>query len=567
MSKSISKEKVVKVALKEPAGKFDFVTKFKNLSQEDKIGLGILLLLVFITYSIRSKFYGIPFERDEGAYSYYGKLLLEGGIPYKDFYEQKFPGMFYFFAFIVKFFGDTVEGMHKGFMYVNILTMIFIYFTSRNLFSAFAGAVSAATFVFVSMTPTLSGYTVQGEHAVIFFGSLGFLFYSIARLNSDWKYYLLMGLSLGAAFMVKTSGIFYVAAGGITVITDFFFTKGKKDFKQLFKTAFIYGAGAATVVAVMFLLIYMKGALNEMLFWTFEIPKNYVGKIKWEQGKQYLDYSYQSITNDYHLFWRHSFLALIVCLFAKAVDLKTKAFAFILIAFSCATIFPGFYFYGHYWIQILPGLSILAGLTYFSSMSILKDRLNLKSVNLKYAYLGLFAVLIFFHTDKLKNYYFHPNYEQIVRAVYGTNPFPEAMEIGNYINRVAKPEDQIVVMGSEPQIYFYTKKKCPSRHAYFAAIVDNVPQHKVWQREFVADVEKAKPKYFIFFNHQISLFVQPGSDQYVFQWANKYIQENYKLAGLVDMIDGQRSTYIFDESAQRYQPKSQSYIMIFERKS
>lgn len=104
MSKSISKEKEVKVAVKEPAGKFDFVTKFKNLSQEDKIGLGILLILVFITYSIRSKFYGIPFERDEGAYSYYGKLLLEGGIPYKDFYEQKFPGMFYFFAFIVKFF-------------------------------------------------------------------------------------------------------------------------------------------------------------------------------------------------------------------------------------------------------------------------------------------------------------------------------------------------------------------------------------------------------------------------------------------------------------------------------
>jgi hypothetical protein len=566
MSKSVSKIKEQKIAAQQPAGKFDFVTKFKNLSQEDKIGLALLLLLVFITYTIRSKFSGIPFERDEGAYSYYGKLLLEGKIPYKDFYEQKFPGMFYFFAMIVSLFGDTVQGMHKGFMYVNILTMIFIYFTSRNLFSAFAGVISAATFVFVSMTPNLSGYTVQGEHGVIFFSSLGFLFYSIARLNSDWKYYLLMGLSLGAAFMVKTSGIFFVAAGGITVLTDFFFTKGKKDYKQLLKTAFIYGGGAAAVVTVMFLLIYMKGSFNEMLFWTFEIPKKYVSKMPFSEGKKYLDYTYQAITNDYQLFWRHSFLALIACLFAKAVELKTKIFAVVLIIFSCATIVPGFYFYGHYWIQILPGLSILAGLTYFSVVSILKERFNLKSPNLRYAYLGLFGILVFFHSDKLKNYYFHPNYEQIVRAVYGNNPFPEAMEIGNYINRVAKPEDQIVVMGSEPQIYFYTRKHCPSRHAYFAALVDNVPEHKVWQREFVADVEKTKPKYFIFFNHQISLFVQPNTDQYIFQWANKYIQENYKLTGLVDMIDGQRSTYIFDESAQRYQPKSQSYIMIFERK-
>lgn len=565
MSKSVSKEKTIKV--NPPKGKFDLIGQFKNLSSEDKIGLALLLLLAFITITIRSKFSGISFERDEGAYSYYGKLLLEGKIPYKDFYEQKFPGMFYFYAFIVNFFGDTVEGMHKGFMWVNVLTMIFIYFTSRNMFSAFAGVVSAATFVFVSMTPTLSGYTVQGEHAVIFFGSMGFLFYSIARNNKDWKFYLLMGLALGAAFMVKTSGIFYVAAGGIIIICDFFLVKGKKDFKGFFKTAFIYGGGVAFVVAVTFLVIYMKGAFNDMLFWTFEIPKNYVGKIKWEQGKQYLDYSYQAITNDYKLFWRHAFLALIVCLFVKAIDLRTKAFAYVLIAFSCATIFPGFYFYGHYWIQILPGLSILSGLTYFSIVTFIQNGTKLKSANLKYAYLGVFAVLIFLHTDKLKNYYFHPNYEQIERAVYGNNPFPEAMEIGNYINRVAKPEDQIVVMGSEPQIYFYTKKKCPSRHAYFAAIVDNVPQHKVWQREFVADVEKAKPKYFIFFNHQISLFVQPNTDQYVFQWANKYIQENYKLTGLVDMIDGQRSTYIFDESAQRYQPKSQSYIMIFERKS
>ena len=163
-------------------------------------------------------------------------------------------------------------------------------------------------------------------------------------------------------------------------------------------------------------------------------------------------------------------------------------------------------------------------------------------------------------------YYFHPNYEFILRHVYGNNPFPEAKKIGDFINANSKPEDNIVLIGSEPQIYFYTKKKCPSRHAYFAAIVDNIPEHKVWQREFVADVEKVKPKYFIFFNHQISLFVQPNTDNYVFTWANKYIQDNYKLCGLVDMIDGQRSTYILDESAQRYQPKSQSYIMIFERK-
>src|SRR5687768_6550087 len=68
-----------------------------RFSKEDRICFIGLLLLVFIVVVIRSKFLSIPYERDEGAYSYYGKLLLEGKIPYKDFYEQKLPGIFYFF--------------------------------------------------------------------------------------------------------------------------------------------------------------------------------------------------------------------------------------------------------------------------------------------------------------------------------------------------------------------------------------------------------------------------------------------------------------------------------------
>ncbi|MBK8722828.1 MAG: hypothetical protein IPL95_11335 [Saprospiraceae bacterium] len=45
-----------------------------------------LLILMFV---IRLNFLEIPYERDEGAYSYYGQLLNEGKTPYIDFYEQK----------------------------------------------------------------------------------------------------------------------------------------------------------------------------------------------------------------------------------------------------------------------------------------------------------------------------------------------------------------------------------------------------------------------------------------------------------------------------------------------
>lgn len=537
-------------------------TNSKYLS-EDKISLYLLIFLILIIYIIRSKFLSIPFERDEGAYGYYGKLLLEGKIPYKDFYEQKFPGIFYFFGLMVGLFGDTVRGMHTGFLYLNIATILLIYFASKKLFSPIAAIISATTFAIVSLTPNLSGFTIQSEHGVAFFSSLGFLFYAYADSGKKWFMYLLMGIAFGCAFMVKTSGMFLVLWGGLILIINFFFDKQKK-YAQLFKTIGLYSAGVFSVIGILFLIIYLKGAFNDMIFWTYEIPKNYVSKIPFEEGKKYFEFTKNAILQNYKLFWYHALLSIILCLI-KSIPFKTKLFAITLSFFSFMMIVPGFYFYGHYWIQLIPGLAILSGLTFQCIMALLNS-FNIKFKFIKYAYVAIFGILSFNHITGQKSYYFNPNYERILRTVYGNNPFPESMEIANWITANSKPEDQIVLLGSEPQIYFYTKKKCPSRHAYFAAIVDNVPQHKEWQREFVADVEKAAPKFLIFFNHPISLFVQPNTDQYVFEWANKYVNENYQLVGLVDMIEGQRANYIWREQLMNYKPSAQNIIYVYERK-
>jgi hypothetical protein len=215
----------------------------------------------------------------------------------------------------------------------------------------------------------------------------------------------------------------------------------------------------------------------------------------------------------------------------------------------------------------VPGLALLSGMTCWGILKIVKETFNFKASALPYAYLAVFILLCITHLSKLRSYYFHPNYELIMRQVYGNNPFPEAMEIGNYINRNAKPEDNIAIIGSEPEIYFYTKKKCPSRHAYFAALVNDAPEHKAWQREFVKDVEAASPRYFVFFRHGISLFVQPNTDNYIFEWVNKYATEKFHLVGVIDMVDGQKSTYVWNSDVNTYQPKGQNSIFIFERNS
>ena len=531
---------------------------------EDKIALFLLIVLLLIIAFIRSKFLSIPFERDEGAYSYYGTLLLEGKIPYQDFYEVKFPGIFYFYAFIVSVFGDTVKAMHIGFMLINLASIIFIFYASKILFSPIAGLISAITFAFLSLNPSLSGFTVQSEHGVAFFTSIGVFFYALAIKHNKWYWYAFMGLSLGCAFMVKTSGVMFCLWGTLIILSDFIFTS-PKNLKNFLTNAFAYCVGGISIVTLLFLIIIRKGAFDEMYYWAYEHSKQYISNVSLDEGLKYLGYTRNAILENYKLFWFHSVLAIIVC-WVKPVDIKLKMFGITLLLFSFLSVVPGFYFYGHYFIQVIPGFSVVSGLTFFSIISISKKHFKEKANLLPYIYLAVFSLLTYSHVNALKTYYLKPNYDMILRAVYGNNPFPEDMEIAKFINANSKPEDNIVLIGSEPQIYFYTKKKCPSRHAYFTALVNNVPKHKIWQGEFINDVEKAKPRYFVFFNHPISLLVQQGADTYVFDWANKYITKNYQLVGLVDMVDGPRSIYKWYQETLTYKPTSQYVIYIFERK-
>lgn len=559
----VAEKKAIVVPAKKDTKEFKIGSKSFVVKNEDLICTALLLVLVFIIHTIRTNFAGIPFERDEGIYSYFGKLVLEGKVPYKDFYEVKFPGLFYFYAMIVGLFGDTVQGMHTGFMWVNILSTIFIYFSARNLFSPIAGIISATTFAFVSLTPNLSGFTVQAEHGVSFFICMGLMFYSLTKLYNNSIYYLLMGLAMGCAFMVKTSGVFLALWGGFIIITDFMFTK-QRVWKEFWKHMLAYSVGGFSIIILMFLIIAAKGSFNEMIYWTIEHAKQYASSMPYEEGVKYFKYTRDAIIQNHKFFWYHSLLAVGVCLL-RPINIKYKILGVTLLGFSFFTIVPGYFFYGHYWIQTVPGLALIAGLTVYSVMAIIQNTLNFKQPIIKYVYLTIFGFLTFSHVSTLKSYYFHPNYERILRAVYGNNPFPESMEIGNYINSHSKPEDNIVLIGSEPQIYFYTKKKSPSRHAYFTSIVNNVKDHKEWQREFARDTEKAKPKFVIFFNHPLSLLVQANVDKYVFDWANKFITENYRIVGLVDMIEGQQSVYVYNEQLNTYKPVSQNLIYIYER--
>ena len=65
-----------------------------------------------------------------------------------------------------------------------------------------------------------------------------------------------------------------------------------------------------------------------------------------------------------------------------------------------------------------------------------------------------------------KEFFFTLPVIKATRLIYGLNPFAESLEIAKYIREHSQKNDKVAVLGSEPQIYFYSDRKSATRHLY-----------------------------------------------------------------------------------------------------
>lgn len=526
--------------------------------------LGMLLLLIVV---IRYQFLNTPFERDEGDYFYLAQRLLDGKIPYHDFYEQKLPGIFYAYALMITLFGATVKGAHIGFLVINLLTICLIFFIGKKLFNSYAGFMSAASFAFLSLVPHISGFTTQSEHLVIFYATMGFLLLIDGLQHANRKYqFILSGLLIGFSVLIKQSAVFLALLGGCSIVIFYLFQK-PVPWRKLLANSLLFVAGGTAIGCIFLFIIYRYGTMAEMWYWTFDFAKNYSTEFPFNEGIKLLRSTLSRATEHYLIFWLSALAGLLLILFTR------KSFSFKIIIWlsavlSIMTILPGLRFYGHYWIQLTPILAVLAGSAFYSSEELLGKFFKIKTPAL--ALLTLFLFMMIVHISVQSGYYFNPQKTKLLREVYGMNPFPESKVIADYIKSRTQEGDQIAVLGSEPQIYFYTNRRCVSRHHYLTFLMGDslkFPNNRIYQQEFISDVETKKPKFIVFVRHSISWLMNPRSDQTIQKWFTNFVNREYKIVGIADMISPQQTEYVWDAEAATYSPKSEYFLAIFEVKT
>lgn len=520
------------------------------------VGMAFFLLLALF---LRYRFLEVPLERDEGEYAYMGQLLLHGSLPYSEAYNMKFPGIYFAYALILALFGQTHTGIHSALLLVNIATSLILFIVGRRWIDGVSGWVAGSSFLVLALSPSLQGYWANTEHFIIFFVSLGFFLILLAEEKGKSGYLFFGGLSLGFSFLIKQHAIFFLIFGFLYVCFVYF-TKGHGHYQIWLAKAGLFSFGLAIPFFLIVILFSTQGLFEQFFFWTFRYAAKYASQLTIYEGIPYFKKNFSPIVITNFPIFVFILFGLVGTAGMKSKPIRSLwVYGFFIASFFA--ICPGWFFRPHYFILLLPSLALLSGI---GASSILKKLPPQKGAVATVLILFFISLLYPVYNQRKPLFSFTP--EELCRRVYGLNPFPESLQIADFIKKNTSKEDTIAVVASEPQIYFYSQRKAATGYIYTYPLMESHGFALKMQEEMIRQIESAAPEYILYTNIPTSWLMGKESKMLIFDWLNGYLDGRYALDGVVDIISSTATVYKWGEEARRYSPVSDINFFIYRKK-
>jgi hypothetical protein len=363
------------------------------------------------------------------------------------------------------------------------------------------------------------------------------------------------GLLFGIGALMKQPGVLFIPFGAIYIVWNDL--NGRLFLNRMFLRILIFLAGAAVPLGVTSLILWRAGVLDTFWFWTVNYARQYGSLVPLSQAPQIFSRSANEVVLTAWPIWTLAGIGALM-----VWDHRIRASIFFLIGFlffSALAVCPGFFFRTHYFILVLPAVSLLAGAAISKLTEILEGRLIL--LRLVPLLLFAFAVSVPIMFDKKIFFEVSPN--QACGLIYPDNPFLESVRIGTYVREHTEPGDTIVVLGSEPEIYFYSHRHSATGYIYTYGLMEPQKYAHHMQEEMIREIEDARPKYLISVAMGYSWLRRPDSEPAIFTWANEYMAQNYTAAGFVN-IKPTETDYFFGDVPQTVETLK-GYILIYRR--
>jgi hypothetical protein len=520
----------------------------------------LVFLIILLFAGIRFRLRDFPLERDEGEYAYMGQLLLQGIPPYQLAYNMKLPGTYASYAAILAVFGQTPAGIHIGLLLINAATTFLVFWLAKRLFGDLAGVVACACYAFLSASPSVMGFSAHATHFVVLPAVAGILLMLRAlETRRTWMFFA-SGFLTGLACIMKQPGVFFILFAGAY---QFYAVRRENpvDKKGLAAKTAAYSLGAVTPFALTCLLLLWAGVFDRFWFWTFTYAREYGTQNSLSMGLAYLGFSIPGVIGASFPLWLIAAVGLTSFLWHSEARSRTWFVGGFLL-FSFLAVCPGLFFRAHYYVLMLPAVAIAAGL----AVKAATDLFDAKDSSLAMVPVLVFLLALGYSMMQDGRYFFVLSPAEASRATYGDGLFQRTLEIGRYLDGHAAPDAKIAVLGSEPQIYFYSRRHSATGYIYMYGLMEVHPYALTMQREMMGEIETARPEFLVFVPHPSSWTRKVESETAILTWADKYVRDHYVLEGIADVVDT-GAPILWGDEARTNRPRTETIVKVFKRKN
>jgi hypothetical protein len=520
------------------------------------------VLIIIGAGVIRCQLLPIPLERDEGEYAYVAQQMLKGVPPYESAYSMKLPGIYAVYALILAVFGQTHIAIHLGLLLVNAGTILAVFWLTKRMFGMLAGVAAAAVYAVISLGAPVQGFIANAEHFVVLPAIVGLALIDKAAERRNWLVVFFAAILLGLSFIIKQHGIFFVLFGGLYQLYCELRHR-PVSWMGLVVRQFIFTLGAVLPFVVTCVILKRAGVFDNFWFWTFTYARRYVTTIPLSMARGLFRAQSEVLFIETILIWLFAVLGVVVVL-VRGRGRGCVVFTIGFMVFSILSVCPGFYFRRHYFILLLPAVAILAGVGFAGILTLLPRHIFGFSRGLVIAIAGMAVVGFTLFQQRVYLFYLSP--VEVCRLLYGNNPFPESLQIGRFIRENTAPGDTIVVIGSEPQIYFYSDRRSASGHIYTFPMMVRHDYAENMQLQMIGEIESVKPELIVYLGNPGFIAYPPGSIAGLLDWARGYIKEFYTRVGVVEIPPDGQTIYRWNEKQAGYVPVFRDWIGVYKRR-
>jgi hypothetical protein len=246
--------------------------KKKQHSSRLKVSFLILLAIAYL----------YPFLRvlwrvgDEGTLVYGAQRVMEGALPYRDFFEPMGPGSFYFLAFFFKLFGSTFLVARGVLLFTGVSSVVLIHWMTRRLYQGPDETLPAIYYLIVSL-PLWPATNHHWDSNLFFL--LGVAVFFLWQDHPRLFLLLLAGILAGitSCFMQHKGLLLFMSQFLLILIENWRQADPKKG--RLIVDLGLLTAGYAGVGVIVVGLFFLAGGLPDLIFANLIFPLVHYQKV------------------------------------------------------------------------------------------------------------------------------------------------------------------------------------------------------------------------------------------------------------------------------------------------